>query len=41
MWDQAAACAALVSARELNIISAAEFEAKMSKMLQTLASLPL
>ncbi|KOP26801.1 hypothetical protein AMR41_09025 [Hapalosiphon sp. MRB220] len=41
MWDQAAAIAALVSARELNIISAAEFEAKMSKMLQTLASLPL
>lgn len=41
MWDQAAAIAALVSAKELNIISAAEFEAKMSKMLQTLASLPL
>ncbi|MBD2438402.1 DUF3131 domain-containing protein [Nostoc sp. FACHB-110] len=41
MWDQAAACAALVSAKELNIIPAAEFEAKMSKMLQTLASLPL
>ncbi|BAT53826.1 hypothetical protein NOS3756_27890 [Nostoc sp. NIES-3756] len=41
MWDQAAAIAALVSARELNIISAAEFEAKMTKMLQTLASLPL
>ncbi len=41
MWDQAAAIAALVSARELNIISATEFEAKMNKMLQTLASLPL
>ncbi|BCL33892.1 DUF3131 domain-containing protein [Nostoc sp. MS1] len=41
MWDQAAAIAALVSARELNIISEADFEAKMTKMLQTLASLPL
>ncbi|MBF2003919.1 MAG: DUF3131 domain-containing protein [Chlorogloeopsis fritschii C42_A2020_084] len=41
MWDQAAAIAALVSAKELNLIPAAEFEAKMSKMLQTLASLPL
>ncbi|MDZ8028848.1 MAG: DUF3131 domain-containing protein [Nostoc sp. DedQUE11] len=41
MWDQAAAIAALVSARELNIVPAAEFEAKMTKMLKTLASLPL
>ncbi|MEH2146586.1 DUF3131 domain-containing protein [Nostoc sp.] len=41
MWDQAAAIAALVSARELNIVPAAEFEAKMSKMLNTLASMPL
>lgn len=41
MWDQAAAIAALVSARELKIVSASEFEAKMGKMLQTLASLPL
>ncbi|WP_208099223.1 DUF3131 domain-containing protein [Nostoc sp. 106C] len=41
MWDQAAAIAALVSARELNIVSASEFEAKMGKMLQTLASMPL
>lgn len=41
MWDQAAAIAALVSARELNIVPAAEFEAKMSKMLKTLASMPL
>ena len=41
MWDQAAAIAALVSAKELNIISVADFEAKMTKMLQTLASLPL
>ncbi len=41
MWDQAAAMAALVSARELNIVPAAEFEAKMTKMLKTLASMPL
>jgi len=41
MWDQAAAIAALVSARELNILPAAEFTAKMSKMLKTLASMPL
>ncbi len=41
MWDQAAAIAALVSARELQIVSASDFEAKMSKMLQTLASMPL
>ncbi|WP_298914387.1 DUF3131 domain-containing protein [uncultured Nostoc sp.] len=41
MWDQAAAIAALVSARELNIVPAPEFEAKMSKMLKTLASMPL
>lgn len=41
MWDQAAAIAALVSARELKIVSASEFEAKMSRILQTLASIPL
>ncbi|MEH2220532.1 MAG: DUF3131 domain-containing protein [Nostoc sp.] len=41
MWDQTAAIAALVSAKELNIVPAAEFEAKMSKMLKTLASMPL
>ncbi|SRR5579883_2261564 len=41
MWDQATAIAALVSARELKIIPAAEFEAKMRKMLLTLASMPL
>ncbi|MDZ8050927.1 MAG: DUF3131 domain-containing protein [Aulosira sp. ZfuVER01] len=41
MWDQAAACAALVSARELKIVSALEFETKMSRMLQTLASISL
>lgn len=41
MWDQAAAIAALVSAKELNLVSAAEFAAKMKRMLQTLASMPL
>jgi hypothetical protein len=41
MWDQAAAIAALVSARELQIITPAEFETKMSKMLISLASMPL
>ncbi|MBN3959362.1 DUF3131 domain-containing protein [Nostoc sp. NMS8] len=41
MWDQTAAIAALVSARELNIVPAAEFDAKMTKMLNTLASIPL
>lgn len=41
MWDQTAAIAALVSAREINIVPAAEFEPKMSKMLKTLASMPL
>lgn len=41
MWDQAAAIAAVVSARELNIISTKEFEAKMSTMLKTLATMPL
>ena len=41
MWDQAAAIAALVSARELNLVPSAEFDTKMSKMLKTLASIPL
>ncbi len=41
MWDQAAGIAALVSAKELNLVSQAEFETKMSKMLKTLAFLPL
>ncbi|PIG93820.1 DUF3131 domain-containing protein [Gloeocapsopsis sp. IPPAS B-1203] len=41
MWDQAAAIAALVSARELNIVSATEFDTKMRQMLTTLASMPL
>jgi len=41
MWDQAAAIAALVSAKELNIVPAAEFNTKMSRMLKTLATMPL
>ena len=41
MWDQAAAIAALVSAKELGIVPKADFEAKMSRMLKTLATLPL
>ncbi len=41
IWDQSAAMAALVSARELNLILNAEFETKMSRMLTTLAKLPL
>lgn len=41
MWDQGAAIAALVSARELNLVSKVEFESKMGRMLKTLASLPL
>jgi hypothetical protein len=41
LWDQAAAIAALVSARELELISDAEFQTKMSKMLNTLATMPL
>ena len=41
MWDQAAAMAALVSAKELGLVSAAEFKDKMSTMLKTLANLRL
>jgi Protein of unknown function (DUF3131) len=41
IWDQSAAIAALVSARELKLIPVAEFETKMSRMLTTLAKLPL
>ncbi|MBW4683302.1 MAG: DUF3131 domain-containing protein [Microcoleus vaginatus WJT46-NPBG5] len=41
LWDQAAAIAGLVSARELGIVPAAEFESKMSQSLKTLAKLPL
>jgi Protein of unknown function (DUF3131) len=41
MWDQAAAIAALVSARELNLVSATEFQTKMSQTLKTLATIAL
>lgn len=41
IWDQAAGMAALVSAKELNIVSASEFDEKMGTMLQTLATMPL
>ena len=41
IWDQAAAMAALVSARELELIPAPEFQTKMSQMLKTLATMPL
>jgi enterochelin esterase-like enzyme len=41
LWDQAAAIAALVSAKEMNVVSASEFETKMTRMLKTLATLPL
>lgn len=41
MWDQAAAIAALVSARELKFITTTEFDTKMRRMLQTLAKIPL
>lgn len=41
MWDQAAAIAALVSAKELGIVPEAEFNTKMSQMLKTLAKMPL
>ncbi|MBL1210866.1 DUF3131 domain-containing protein, partial [Geminocystis sp. GBBB08] len=41
LWDQAAALAALVSAKELELIPATEFKAKMTQSLTTLAKLPL
>ncbi len=41
LWDQSAAIAALVSAKELKIIPEKEFKQKMSQMLTTLAKLPL
>jgi hypothetical protein len=41
MWDQAAAIAALVSAKELGIVPEAEFNTKMSQTLKTLAKMPL
>jgi hypothetical protein len=41
MWDQAAAIAALVSAKELDLVSATEFQTKMRQTLKTLATMPL
>ena len=41
LWDQSAAIAALVAAKELNIIDKYEFETKMSQMLTTLIKLDL
>lgn len=41
MWDQAAAMAALVSARELDLVAETEFNSKMETSLKSLASLPL
>jgi len=41
MWDQGAAIAALVSANELEIIPESEFKTKMSRLLKTLATMPL
>lgn len=41
MWDQAAAIAALVTAKELGIVPEAEFKTKMSQTLKTLATMPL
>jgi Protein of unknown function (DUF3131) len=41
LWDQAAAIAALVSAKELDLVSATEFQTKMSQTLDTLATMPL
>ncbi|PZO38026.1 MAG: hypothetical protein DCF19_17430 [Pseudanabaena frigida] len=41
LWDQAAAIAALVSAKELGLVTEIDFEKKMRKSLQTLAKLQL
>lgn len=41
IWDQAGAVAALISARELDIVSETEFNQKIGTMLQTLATMPL
>ncbi len=41
LWDQAAAIAALVSAKELGFVTEADFEKKMRRTLQTLAKLQL
>ena len=41
LWDQSAAMAALVSAKELDLVSEKEFKESMDKMLSTLAKLEL
>ncbi len=41
LWDQSAALAALVTAKELKIIEEKEFKTKLSQMLTTLAELDL
>ena len=41
LWDQSAAMAGVISAKELNLITAADFKAKMSLMLTTLTKLSL
>lgn len=41
LWDQSAAIAAVVSAKELELISEQEFNTTLEKMLVTLAKLPL
>lgn len=41
MWDQAAAIAALVSAKELDIVTTAEFEVKLNQTLKSLETIPL
>ena len=41
MWDQSAAMAAMVSAKEFGLITTKEFEKSMSKTLDTLAKLKL
>lgn len=41
LWDQAAAIGAIISAKELGIISEQEFKTKITKMLETLAKMPL
>ncbi|WP_019505066.1 DUF3131 domain-containing protein [Pleurocapsa sp. PCC 7319] len=41
LWDQSAAIAGLIAAKELDIIDIQEFETKMSRLLKTLAKLDL